>query len=176
MLSYARLEDRRRREVRINEVTREVYEELRPEMDAHGVRLSFHPDAAVGACWIDPVGLYDAIANLVVNAREALADETEGIIEIRTQAIGAESILVAVSDNGVGIPPDQLERVFLPFYTTKDHGTGMGLAMVRRFVAEMGGTIHLDSQPGGGTTVKITFPLTLADDEEEPSKTTGQPG
>ena len=170
MLSYSRLEDRKRREIQVNDVIREVYEETRPEMADEGISLVFKPDANVPSCWLDPVGFYDAVANLLVNAREAITSDEDGIIEIRTESIPGEKITVTITDNGGGIPPEQIERVFLPFYTTKAHGTGMGLAMVKRFVTDMGGTVDLDSQVGGGTAVRMIFPVTKTDEGDEASQ------
>jgi signal transduction histidine kinase len=166
MLSYARLEDRKRREVRVNEIISEAVDQLSAEMESLGVRLEFQPDEEAPACWLDPVGFFDVVANLLVNAREAIPSGTPGHIEVKTGSGEAGMVEVHISDNGMGIAPEEKERVFLPFYTTKDHGTGMGLPMVKRFVTEMGGTIEVLPRSEGGTTFLMVFPVARAEDEE----------
>ena len=166
MLSYARLEERKRREIQVNDVIAEAFDQMKPEMDKQRVQLVFRPGTDLKTCWLDAIGFYDVIINLLVNAREAISAETRGMIEIRTECPYGQNIAVTIIDNGVGIPVENMERVFLPFYTTKDHGTGMGLAMVKRFVNEMGGTAELTSHSGQGTTVKLTFPVAKAEEED----------
>lgn len=70
---------------------------------------------------------------------------------------------LSASDTGVGIPPDQLERIFQPFFTTKAHGIGLGLAITRRLVEDHGGYIHVEGHPGYGATLSIRLPLTTED-------------
>jgi signal transduction histidine kinase len=69
------------------------------------------------------------------------------------------SLVIVISDNGVGIPPDKLQKIFLPFFTTKgSHGTGLGLAMCRKAIEDMGGTITVESAVNVGTTFTIRIP------------------
>jgi signal transduction histidine kinase len=67
-------------------------------------------------------------------------------------------VQIAVSDTGKGIPADSQEKIFAPFFTTKEKGTGLGLAFVREIVADHGGTLDVDSAVGRGTTFTITLP------------------
>jgi signal transduction histidine kinase len=84
-----------------------------------------------------------------------------GTLTVRTrQADGGVELLVA--DTGGGMPPEVLARVFEPFYTTKERGTGLGLAYASRVVAEHGGTIQCDSTPGRGTVFTLRLPSTPA--------------
>jgi two-component system sensor histidine kinase HydH len=69
-----------------------------------------------------------------------------------------------VADNGVGMTPDERERMFLPFFTTKPTGTGLGLAIVKKIVDLHGGEIRVVSEPGRGTRVAITFPAGVLDE------------
>jgi signal transduction histidine kinase len=73
----------------------------------------------------------------------------------------APAVEVVIRDSGVGIPPEQLARIFEPYFTTKAHGTGLGLALVRQTIHDHGGAISVTSEPGRGTafTVKIPLPL-----------------
>jgi len=81
-----------------------------------------------------------------------------GDITVQTGAT-PENIWVSVTDTGCGIPEDQLNRIFAPFFTTKKKGSGLGLMIVQRIVRDHGGRIDLESAPGKGTTFRIWLPL-----------------
>ncbi len=100
--------------------------------------------------------LVTAIVNLVLNAVEAAHAPTLRIV-VRTGQTGARG-WVEVEDDGPGMPPDVQARVFEPFFTTKATGTGLGLAMVYAFVQRHGGAVDLDSTPGRGTRIRLSFP------------------
>ena len=95
-----------------------------------------------------------ALLNLVKNAEESMPGG--GTLSIRATAANGEA-LVDVSDTGSGIAPGT--DVFLPFFTTKEQGTGLGLIIVRQIVSIHGGTISYRSEPGRGTTFRMTLPL-----------------
>ncbi|MBN1868596.1 FHA domain-containing protein [Candidatus Sumerlaeota bacterium] len=167
MLNYSRAEDRKRQEVLVNNVVSEVFDAVRPETDQLGVRLSMELHDDIPPCWIDPNGLYEAVTNLVVNSREAIPEKSKGWILIRTEEIPGDRVCVSVADNGKGISRDLIERVFLPFFTTKGaQGNGMGLAMVKKFAREMGGDIEIESDEGHGTTVRLLFPVSTLGEED----------
>jgi signal transduction histidine kinase/CheY-like chemotaxis protein len=123
---------------------------------------------------VDPIQFENALLNLVLNARDALSQGGKVTIacenfsmdefsaEAYHTAIG-QYVIVAVSDNGHGIPADILSRVFDPFFTTKPVGTGsgLGLSMVFGFVKQSGGVCHIYSEVGIGTTVRLYFPAAL---------------
>jgi len=97
--------------------------------------------------------------NLLLNARDALAD---GGDEIRVEAsLHGSEIHVTVADNGGGIAPNNLTRIFEPFYTTKQpgQGTGLGLAVVQRVVKQHGGRIQVESSAGRGTAFTVIIPV-----------------
>ena len=96
---------------------------------------------------------------LLLNAAEATPEY--GTIEVSAEATG-QTMLVTVADDGVGIPPEQLEHIFDPFYTTRSGGTGLGLANVERIVRGHGGSVVVDSLPGEGSTFVLRFPLSLS--------------
>ena len=122
---------------------------------------------------IDPSQLESAILNLAINARDAMGNS--GKLTIETQAahldhyyaeknpevVPGDYVMVAVSDNGCGISPELLEKVFQPFFTTKapGKGTGLGLSMVYGFIKQSGGHISVYSEVGHGTSVKMYLPL-----------------
>ena len=104
--------------------------------------------------------LQQVIVNLCVNGSHAIGDRRDGLIKIKLARPDASHVSIAVSDNGSGIPPEIMSRIFEPFFTTKEvgKGTGLGLAMVRSIITQMGGTIDCQSEPGQGTTFTISLP------------------
>jgi signal transduction histidine kinase len=107
----------------------------------------------------DPDALERVVLNLLLNAADAAgAGGAGGQVQVRVEA-RAESAVVVVRDDGAGMAPAELARVFEPFYSTRAGGTGVGLTIARRIVAAHGGTLHLDSAPGEGTTAQVTLPV-----------------
>ena len=133
-----------------------------------------------GLWWIsvDPGELQAALLNLAINGREALSQggtltlETANVsIDKRLTMIGSaaapgEYVSIAVRDNGVGMTPEVMARVFDPYFTTKEtgHGVGLGLSQVYGFVKQSNGHIEIHSTPGGGTKVTLYFPRVSAPD------------
>jgi PAS domain S-box-containing protein len=105
----------------------------------------------------DPMDLQEVVLHLTRNAIEALGKEP-GRVEVRASARRG-ALELRVSDTGCGIPADAKARVFVPFYTTKPDGVGLGLAMVHTLVTDHGGEISFDSTEGRGTTFLVTLPL-----------------
>lgn len=105
---------------------------------------------------IDVQQLRQAFLNVVRNAEEAMPDG--GRLSVST-GVEDGAAVIRFADSGVGIPPDDLDKVFDPFYSTKQAGTGLGLALTQQIVSDHGGAIDLDSRPGEGTTVIVRIPL-----------------
>ncbi len=109
--------------------------------------------------------LVDTVMNLLQNAREVLG-EKGGNVFVSARCHSDSSVEVAVRDDGPGIPPEKLERIFEAYYTTKDKGTGLGLATVRHNVELYGGTVQVESSLGKGARFVLVFPakalITLA--------------
>lgn len=104
--------------------------------------------------------LQQVIINLIVNSIEAMAnvaDQRELMIRVREH--DRDHALVAVQDSGVGIPPDQLDRVFNAFFTTKADGMGMGLSICRSIVEGHGGRLWASCNDGAGVTFQFTVPF-----------------
>ncbi len=124
-----------------------------------GTRLVVQEKApgVVVAC--DPHALRQVLINLVLNAKEAM-----GIGGTITIAIDREQGWghVSVTDSGPGIPAEMREQLFKPFATSKKEGSGIGLALVKRFVDNFGGTVTVDSEPGQGATFRLKLPLSSA--------------
>jgi PAS domain S-box-containing protein len=112
----------------------------------------------------DPAALEAAILNAIVNARDAMPDG--GCLSISTENRpdeGGDYVCISISDEGTGIPPEELGRVFEPFYTTKPigKGTGLGLSQIHGFAAQSGGRAEIESEVGKGTTVRLCLPRTM---------------
>lgn len=104
--------------------------------------------------------LRQVLVNLLMNAREASIDAAPVCVRLRaaTSAAGRPEIAIEVCDHGSGMPPERVERLFEPFYTTKARGTGLGLAVVKRFVEAHDGTIDVRSSLGFGTVFSLRLP------------------
>lgn len=106
---------------------------------------------------LDPSRIHQALLNIVVNAFQAMPHG--GALRFSAHARDG-ALEVAVSDDGPGIPRQDLDRIFEPYFTTKDGGTGLGLTLAQRIVEAHGGQITVDSRPGRGSTFRIRLPLT----------------
>jgi signal transduction histidine kinase len=110
----------------------------------------------------DETAISQVLVNVIVNAFHAMPNG--GLCRIAAEASyanGTRRLVVSVKDTGVGIKKEELVRVFEPFYTTKSSGTGLGLAIAYRVMEDHGGTIQVSSTLGIGTTVVVTFPVTV---------------
>ncbi|TXD42708.1 response regulator [Lujinxingia vulgaris] len=106
-------------------------------------------------------GLSQVLLNLFVNAVQAIEPGAPDQNQVRVSAKRADNnLIITIEDSGKGIAPEQLERIFEPFYTTKPigEGTGLGLSICRKIIAEMNGDIEVESTPGQGTTFQIIIP------------------
>ncbi len=112
--------------------------------------------------WVDPNAIRQVLNNLIINARDASADQ-DGVVKILTELDSTrDQLRITVSDNGPGFSPDSIERVFEPYVTSKEKGTGLGLAICRRIIEEHNGTIRATNSPAGGATVIISLPAPLS--------------
>ena len=105
----------------------------------------------------DPDLLEQALINLIRNARDALADRETKEITLRARVNTRNRVEISVRDTGGGIPPDVAERIFVPFFTTKKSGAGIGLSFSRQIMLAHKGTIDLETTEGEGTTVFLRF-------------------
>ncbi|WP_079906388.1 nitrogen regulation protein NR(II) [Carboxydocella sp. JDF658] len=138
----------------LNQLVCEVAELLKPELKT-GVQLKLQL-ATLPPVAMDRNQIKQVILNLVQNALHAVSN-SPGEVLLETVRNGPQ-VIVRVRDNGPGIPPDLQERIFDPFYTTKEYGTGLGLTICRQLINAHGGQIRIDSHPGR-TLVEFTLPL-----------------
>jgi two-component system sensor histidine kinase PilS (NtrC family) len=128
---------------------------------AAGLRLERALSPARTSC--DPEQLRQVLWNLLANAAQAIREAGKGGVVRVTSEAGAGGVTLAVTDDGPGIPPAELSRIFTPFFTTKPSGTGLGLAVVQRIVDAHGGAIAVDAAPRGGARFSVRLPGPRAD-------------
>jgi len=140
----------------LNEVVEKTLELLRPEIENRGVAVKTKLARHLTATPVDATQLQQVLVNLVKNAVQAMT--TGGMLTLQTGE-NSDDVWVSVADTGGGIPQEQINRIFEPFYTTKKKGSGLGLMIVQRIVRAHNGRIELDSNVGRGTTFRIWLPL-----------------
>ena len=143
----------------INQTIRDVVILVRNDAEGKGVALHMELAANLPAVLGDRVQLQQVILNLVMNGVEAMTAVTdrERELRIRSRQHQSNKVLITVQDSGVGIDPENLEKIFDAFYTTKSQGMGMGLAISRSIVEDHGGRLWAEPNDGPGTTFQFTF-------------------
>ena len=130
---------------------------LATELDANDIRMTTNVEPPTLELVADADLLDQALINLVRNAIEALGDVAAGRIELSGRRHADGRVAIAVADNGPGIANDQRDRIFVPFFTTKRQGSGVGLTLVRQIATAHGATVDVAQTPGGGATVSLRF-------------------
>jgi two-component system, cell cycle sensor histidine kinase and response regulator CckA len=176
ILTFSRRVESRTRPIDLNEEIRKAQKLLRrtvPRM----IEIKLVLAEALAIIDADPAQVEQVLLNLVVNAQHAMPNGGQLLIETRNVSLSDEYlqthlgakpghyVLLTVSDNGVGIEYDVLDRIFEPFFTTKTdgEGTGLGLSMVHGIISQHGGYIRCYSEPGMGTSFKIYFPVSAGE-------------
>lgn len=173
ILTFSRQTEEERRPVEIQLVLKEVLKLIRASIPS-AIEIRSEIDAASGCVMADPTQIHQVIMNLCTNAYQAMR-ETRGVmhVELNREYLTEDStalkqlsiapgtyVRLSVSDTGHGMTQEVLERIFDPYFTTKEpgKGTGMGLAVVHGIVSAMGGGISVASEEGKGTTFRVYFP------------------
>jgi PAS domain S-box-containing protein len=112
----------------------------------------------------DPELIKQCIINMVKNSMEAMPDGGELSL---ASFLRGDSVVIELTDTGRGIPPENLDQVFNPFFSTKDQGAGLGLAMTKKILDETGGSVELESEVGKGTVVRMVLPPVMAAEEAD---------
>jgi two-component system, LuxR family, sensor kinase FixL len=145
----------------MNEVVEEVLKLVRNDLVNQSViaRTELAPDLPL--LYGDNVQIQQVLINLVMNAGDAMVDVAshERRLTIRTNLAGDGSVHLSVADCGKGVAPEELERIFEPFYTTKSHGLGFGLAICRTIITAHGGTLWATNNPERGATFHFALPV-----------------
>jgi signal transduction histidine kinase len=163
-LNYARPDRGKREMVQVNEVVRRTVQVLEPQ--APGVEVRWQPHPELPPTRGNAEQLQQVFLNLGLNAVQAMPDG--GVLTLATRLVRGghrqgDWIEVSFQDTGVGIPTATQESLFIPFFTTKSGGTGLGLPISQRLAENHGGTIRVYSEPGQGATFTLSLPLTSSD-------------
>jgi C4-dicarboxylate-specific signal transduction histidine kinase len=144
----------------VNEVIRETIALLRSEATRYSISVHTEPAANLPQIMGDRVQLQQVLMNLIMNSIEAMK-EVDGTRElvIKSQRGENEEVLVSVSDTGVGLPPHQADQIFNAFFSTKPHGTGMGLSISRSIVESHGGRLWAAGNSPRGARFCLTLPI-----------------
>jgi two-component system, cell cycle sensor histidine kinase and response regulator CckA len=175
LLTFSRRQVIQPRVLNVNEVVRHIEKMLR-RLIGEDIELLLNLSGDVGNIRTDPSHIEQAIVNLAVNSRDAMPNGGRIMIETSNAALDetyarthlgvkpGRFVMIAVSDNGLGIDAETRQHIFEPFFTTKEKGkgTGLGLATVYGMVKQNGGDIWVYSEPGAGTSFKLYFPIVAA--------------
>ena len=140
----------------VDDLVRECHAFVQPELERAGVDSRVEVNGESTTAMVDEAQLRQALVNLVRNAREAMPKGGEVVLRVQG---GDGDVHICIDDNGPGIPDDVRASIFDPFYTTKRHGTGLGLAVTRSIIQAHGGDLTCLPRDGGGTRFQISLPL-----------------
>jgi len=164
-LRFSRNERSERQPVDLAELLNETHNLIRKEAEWRGIEVELDVNAAVPAVSADEEGIRSSILNLVLNSFEAMPDGGKLSLKL---TVDGDSLIVEVADNGRGIPEELQEKVFEFAYTTREGGSGLGLATVHQcIVEEHGGRVTLDSCADRGTCVRLALPIRPPEREEQ---------
>jgi two-component system NtrC family sensor kinase len=157
LLSYARTPRPSLEPVDLNRLLTQIVDFATNHTDMRGVTITTEFAPELPQVMLDGDQMRQVAINLILNAGGAMPEG--GRLTVRTEQVDAEHVQIAFIDNGCGIPPETIEKIFEPFYTTKERGTGLGLAITRQIIEHHHGNISIESTPGTGTTVRVTLPI-----------------
>lgn len=157
LLDSTRFSELKTQNYSINLLLNEALEHVLDRIDLNGIKIEKHYQENICEINVDCEKVKFALLNLLVNAIEAM-EEDKGILILKTYVKGNQC-RIEIRDNGVGIPKENLERLFEPFFTNKPTGTGLGLTNTQNIILSHGGSIRVKSEEGKGTNFIITFNL-----------------
>lgn len=193
ILTFSRQGDQERKEVRVDLIVGECLKLLRSSLPA-SIEIRLNLGKEPGLVFADPTQIHQIVMNLCTNAAHAMRGKSRGILDISLDNVDIDTFTITgfgnlpsgrylclkVNDNGHGMDQITLDRIFDPFFSTKEHGegTGLGLSVIHGIVTKNGGSIKVKSEPGKGAKFSVYLPRiesTQQDDitDEEPAKLTG---
>ena len=156
-LKFIRPEELSLKLLDVNALLKDVVALLETEWQKDGIRFAFQFDPTLPLMAADEELLRQAFLNILLNACQAMP--TGGTVAISTEQEGGEIVRVSIADTGVGIPPEDIDKIFHLYYTTKPGGSGIGLSLVYRVAQMHDGSIEVSSKVGRGTTMVVRLPV-----------------
>ncbi len=156
-LKFIRPEELSLKLLDVNALLKDVVALLETEWQKDGIRFAFQFDPILPLMAADEELLRQAFLNILLNACQAMP--TGGTVAISTEQEGGEIVRVSIADTGVGIPPEDIDKIFHLYYTTKPGGSGIGLSLVFRVAQMHDGSIEVSSKVGRGTTMVVRLPV-----------------
>ncbi|MBN1129366.1 MAG: PAS domain S-box protein [Chitinispirillaceae bacterium] len=162
LLVYTRPAKPEIRKVQLENILSEVVDFIEIEIERLGYAITVRREwdrCGLSFVLADPEKIEQVIINLCLNAMQAMPDGGELTVRVEhPTATGADYVGFSISDTGIGIEPENLTKVFDPFFTTRELGTGLGLAIVKKFIESHSGYIDVDSTPGNGSRFRVFLP------------------
>jgi len=140
----------------VNDLLRELLDFIAGELPKSNIRLLTSLPDNLPPIHADSKVLKQALLNILINAQQAMTDGGELIVSTVSDH---DSVVIQITDTGVGIAPENVDRIFHVYFSTKEGGTGLGLPTARRIIEQHGGTVHLHSVPGKGTSFSVRMPV-----------------
>jgi signal transduction histidine kinase len=156
LLAYARPRPPSFHPVDLNATVEQAVFLARQQVRTKPIEISFEPERDLPKVVHDPVQIHQVVLNLLINGIQAIAGK--GKVEVTLRREGQFAI-VRVADTGGGIPRDSLPKIFKPFFTTRNEGTGLGLPLAKGIVESHGGKIEVSSEPGHGAQFEVWLPI-----------------
>ena len=147
-----------KKEIRVTEMLAEIEELYKEPCARKGIAFTYHPGPDKLSIQADDSQILQVLINLVKNATEALEGIPNPKLNLVVKRI-LNQVSIEISDNGSGIPDEVLKKIFVPFYSTKPTGSGIGLSLSRQIIRNHGGQISVQSKEGEGTTFKVALPV-----------------
>jgi two-component system NtrC family sensor kinase len=156
LMGYAQLAEGKVEKLEITQELDRAIQAVFPPGAAYPVKIQTEYAPSLPHLFMQRGHLSEILVNVLQNAREAI--NGEGEVHVRAALGEDNAVLVSVRDNGPGIPPERMEKVFQPYFSTKERGTGLGLAIVRQNTEIYSGSVRLESELGKSTTVHLHLP------------------
>jgi signal transduction histidine kinase len=151
------------KECQVNDVIETSINLIQYDKKAREITMKKDLASQLPAVTADCNQLSQVFVNLILNAIDAMPQG--GVLTVRSRVSG-DDIVIQFEDSGVGIPPEDLIKIFDPFYTTKEKGTGLGLAVSYNIVKKMNGTLTVESEVGQGTTFTVSLPVPVKESSQ----------
>jgi signal transduction histidine kinase len=157
-LDFSRPNQLNLQEFSLQELIEDCWDELTPLLEERGVEFRF--EGKVSKIVGDELLLRQTFLNLLRNAGEAIvADSETKIISVQTISKKNKIAVIKIKDSGKGIKPENISKIFIPFFTTKNNGHGIGLALAHRVITQHQGTLAVENSKDGGAEFTVVLPI-----------------